>query len=50
MKGHNLPPPEGTAAWKQKPWDDVRTALIADRLLDSAGNDEERARLLSVST
>ncbi len=49
MKGHNLAPPEDTATLQQKQWDDVRTALIADHLLDSAGNDEECAQLLSVS-
>ena len=37
-------------ACKQRSWDGVRAALAADRLLGGAGNDEECARLLSVST
>ena len=49
-RGHDLPPPEGTAACKQRSWDGVRAAFVADRLLEGAANDEERARLLSVST
>ena len=42
-RGHNLPPPEGTAACKQRSWDGVRAVFAADRLLEGAGNDEERA-------
>ena len=37
-------------AYKQRSWDGVRAALAADHLLEGAGNDEECARLLSVST
>ena len=41
---------EGAAASKQKLWDGMRAASVAERLLECAENDEERARLLSVST
>ena len=43
-------PPDGIAACRQKSWDCVRTSLMAQRLLDEAENDEERSRLLAVST
>ena len=48
--GHDHQPPEGATASKQKSWDGVRAASVAERLLECAENDEERARLLSVST
>ena len=47
---HEHQPPEGEAACKQKSWDGLRASLTAKRLLERAENDEERARLLSVST
>ena len=34
---------------RQKAWDSVRTTATAQRILDDASNDGERARLLSVS-
>ena len=49
-RGHNLPPPEGTVTCKQRSWDGVRAAFVADRLLEGAANNEESARLLSIST
>ena len=48
--GHCCPPPEGDAACRQKSWDTPRMTSIAKCLLDDAENDEERARLLAVST
>ena len=41
---------EGAAASKQKLLDGMRVASVAERLLECAENDEEHARLLSVST
>ena len=49
-RGHDLPPPEGTATCKQRSWDGARAAFVADRLLERVANDEELARLLFVST
>jgi len=48
--GHCCPPPEDAAARRQKSWDTPRMTSIAKRLLDDAENNEERARLLAVST
>ena len=48
--GHDCQPPKGIAACRQKSWDYARTSLTAQRLLDEAENDEERSRLLAVST
>ena len=48
--GHDHQAPEGAVACKQKAWDGLRAASTAERLLEGAENDEERARLLSVST
>ena len=47
---HDHRAPEGAAACKQKAWDGLRAASAAERMLEGADNDEERARLLSVST
>jgi len=47
--GHDLPPIEVTATRKQRLWDGMRAALVVDRLLEGAANDEEYAELLSVS-
>ena len=41
---------EGAAASKQKLWDGMRAASVAEQLLECAENDGEHARLLSVST
>ena len=46
----DLQPPEGAAVCKQSAWDGLRATVASERLLSRAGNDEERARLLSVST
>ena len=48
--GQDCQPPKGIAACRQKSWDYARTSLTAQRLLDEAENDEERSRLLAVST
>ena len=48
--GHDHQVPEVAVACKQKAWDGLRAASTAERLLEGAENDEERARLLSVST
>ncbi len=47
--GHEGHPPEEVSTHSQKAWDSIRTASTAQHLLDDALNDEERARLLSVS-
>ena len=47
--GHECLPPEDVAATSQKLWDFPRTASLAQRLLDDATSDVERARLLAVS-
>ena len=49
-EGHDLQPPEGAAVCKQSAWDGLRATVASERLLSRAGNDEEHARLLSVST
>ena len=45
----DLQPPEGAAVCKQSAWDGLRATAASERLLSRAGNDEEHARLLSVS-
>ena len=50
MTTSHLRVPLAAAASKQKLWDGVRAASVAERSLECAENDEERARLLSVST
>lgn len=48
--GHECEAPEEAAACKQKAWDGIRAMSTSQRLLDNAANDEERARLLAVTT
>ena len=49
-QGHDLDPPIGVNACKQKLWDSVRCKVTAEALLQSASSDEDCARLLVVST
>lgn len=48
--GHESEIPGGAAACKQKSWDHQKCTSAAKVLLDEAENDEERARLLAVSS
>ena len=48
--GHESEAPEDTAACMQRAWDSVRTMSTSQRLLDNAVDEEERARLLAVTT
>ena len=50
LAGHESEAPEDTAACMQRAWDSVRTMSTSQRLLDNAMDEEERARLLAVTT
>ena len=45
--GHDFNPPAGDCAHNQKSWDQLRVAAVAERLLESATDDIDRARLLA---
>ena len=45
--GHESDPPVGAGASLQKNWDHVRATTTADRLLENASDDLDRARLLA---
>ena len=47
---YELEPLVDQAVCRQKAWDNTRSSVIADHLLSVAANEEERARLLAVST
>ena len=46
--GHSVPIPLGLDAFKEKKWDSIITTNTASSLLEGAGNEIERARLLAV--
>ena len=46
--GHSVPIPLGLDAFKEKKWDSIITTNTASSLLEGAGNETERARLLAV--
>ena len=48
--GHESEAPEDAAACNQRAWDSIRTQSTSQRLLDNAADEEERARLLAVTT
>ena len=48
--GHESEAPEDAAACKQRVWDSIHIKSTSQRLLDNAADEEERARLLSVTT
>ena len=49
-RGHDIPPLEGTARYRQKAWDSVRVAASMDNLLEDAPDMHSRARLLAASS
>ena len=46
--GHSVPIPLGLDAFKENKWDSIITTNTASSLLEGAGNETERARLLAV--
>ena len=48
--GHESKAPEDAAACNQRAWDSIHTKSTSQRLLDNAADEEERARLLAVTT
>ena len=49
-QGHSKPPPSAPDSFRQKAWDLVQIETTFDSLLESAPNQQARARLLAVST
>ena len=49
-RGHDTPPPEGTARYRQKAWDSVRVVASVDNLLEDAPDMYPPARLLAASS
>ena len=49
-QGHSKPPPSAPDSFHQKAWDLVQIETTFDSLLESAPNQQARARLLAVST